>query len=68
MTNSNLFQRTNCKFIVIEKEIETHECKGLKESRFENNIVWVSDGENGYPLKPPPPKINTYSHQRNSNN
>lgn len=51
---SNLFQCKHCHFHVIAEELETHECKKLKEYKFDENnthILWVFDGKKWYPLR-----------------
>jgi hypothetical protein len=56
MSNSNLFQCNHCKFFIIAEELETHECKKIKETKFESDIIWINDGEKWYPLKLTSPK------------
>jgi hypothetical protein len=48
MTSSNLFQCTHCGFFVIAEELEARECKRIKESKFEDNKIWVTDGQIWY--------------------
>jgi hypothetical protein len=51
MTKFNLFQCRNCGFSAIAEELETHQCKRIKEYKIIENVLWTTDGERWYPLK-----------------
>lgn len=51
MAGSNLFRCNHCHFFVTAEELETHECKQIKEYNISGNTLWATDGERWYPLK-----------------
>lgn len=53
---TNLFQCKHCHFHIIAEELETHECKGIRDCKIDDNNIWASDGERWYPLKRASPK------------
>jgi len=40
-----------CGLSLIEEEIKSHECKSVIDYKFEDDILWLFDGEIWYPRK-----------------
>jgi len=65
---SNLFQCLHCGFFVIAEEVDTHECKKIKEYKIVDGILWATDGQRWYPIKLSSPTRNQhdFKHQDDS--
>ena len=47
----NIFKCNKCKREIISEERDIHSCKKISDYKFENDLLWVNDGERWYPLK-----------------
>lgn len=50
--NKNVFRCRVCGRFAISEELDSHECRGLKDYFMKNGVVWVFDGYLWYPLDP----------------